>query len=288
MSATTETILNPASTTATPTAPNFDAIKSKQKAAWSAGDYSVVGVTLQIVGESLCEALDLRAGQHVLDVAAGNGNVSLAAARRFCEVTSTDYVAALLERGRARAAADGLTIAFREADAEALPFPNASFDVVTSSFGVMFTPNQEQAAAELLRVCRRGGKIGLANWTPESFIGQLFKTIGKHLPPPAGVKPPALWGTPERLNALFGTDAESIVANPRTFAFRYKSARQWLDLWRAVYGPLQKAFGALSEAAQEQLAIDLLALVDRSNVADDGTMVVPAEYLEVVVKKRGA
>lgn len=282
MSATTATTLPPAAAAA----PNYEAIKSKQRTAWSAGDYSVVGVTLQIVGETLCEALDLRAGQHVLDVAAGNGNVSLAAARRFCAVTSTDYVGSLLERGRVRAEAEGLTIAFREADAEALPFADSSFDVVTSSFGVMFTPNQELAAAELLRVCRPGGKIGLANWTPESFIGQLFKTIGKHLAPPAGVRPPASWGTAERLQALFGAQAESIEANPRTFAFRYKSARHWLDLWRAVYGPLQKAFGALNEAAQEQLAIDLLALVDRCNVADDGSMVVPAEYLEVVIRKR--
>jgi ubiquinone/menaquinone biosynthesis C-methylase UbiE len=272
---------------ATPTTPDYAAIKTKQQAAWTSGDYSVVGVTLQIVGESLCEALDVRAGQRVLDVAAGNGNVSLAAARRFCDVTSTDYVPALLERGKLRAAAEGLAIAFREADAEALPFPDASFDAVTSSFGVMFTPNQEQAASELLRVCRPGGKIGLANWTPEGFIGQLFKTIGKHLPPPAGLKPPSLWGTPDRLNAFFGAQAESISAKPRTFAFRYKSGRHWLDLWRAVYGPMNKAFGALPATAQEQLAIDLLALVDRCNAAADGTMVVHADYLEVVVTKRG-
>ena len=268
--------------------PNYEAIKTKQRAAWSSGDYSVVGVTLQIVGESLCEALDLRSGQRVLDVAAGNGNVSLAAARRFCDVTSSDYVPALLERGKQRAEIDGLEITFREADAEALPFAEASFDIVTSSFGVMFTPNQERAAAELLRVCRPGGKIGLANWTPESFIGQLFQTIGKHLPPPAGLKSPALWGTRDRLNDLFGPDAGRIEAAQRTYVWRYKSPRHWLDLWRAVYGPLQKAFDALNEAAQEQLSIDLLALIDRFNVATDGTMVVPADYLEVIVTKRTA
>ncbi|HWQ37062.1 MAG TPA: methyltransferase domain-containing protein, partial [Burkholderiales bacterium] len=147
------------------------AVKSRQQAAWSAGDYAVVGTTLQIVGESLCEALDLRAGEKVLDVAAGNGNATLAAARRWCDVTSTDYVQALLDRGRARASAEGLAVQFREADAEALPFESGAFDVVVSTFGVMFTPNQEKAAAELARVCRSGGRIGLANWTPGSFIG---------------------------------------------------------------------------------------------------------------------
>src|SRR5262245_36962050 len=182
-----------------PAPPDLVTVKSKQQAAWSAGNYAVVGTTLQIVGESLCEALDLRAGQTVLDVAAGNGNASLAAARRFCTVTSTDYVGTLLARGRQRAEAEGLAIAFREADAEALPFADASFDVVVSTFGVMFTPDQPRAARELLRVCKSGGAIGLANWTPDGFIGQLFKTIGKYAPPAPGAKSPALWGTRERL-----------------------------------------------------------------------------------------
>ena len=277
------TNLNTASIT-----PDFAAIKSKQRAAWTAGDYSVVGATLQIVGERLCEALDVRSGQRVLDVAAGNGNVSLAAARRFCDVTSTDYVPALLERGRRRAEIDGLEISFQEADVEALSFADASFDIVTSSFGVMFAPDQDRAAAEMLRVTRPGGKIGLANWTPGSFIGQLFKTIGKHLPPPAGLKSPALWGTSDRLDELFGAHSSMIEITEQTFVFRYKSPRHWLELWCEVYGPLQKAFGALNEAAQEQLAIDLLALIDRCNVADDGTMVVPAEYAEVVVTRTSA
>jgi ubiquinone/menaquinone biosynthesis C-methylase UbiE len=221
-------------------------------------------------------------------VAAGNGNVSLAAARRFCDVTSTDYVPALLERGRQRAESEGLEISFQEADAEQLSFADASFDIVTSSFGVMFAPDQDRAAAEMLRVTRPGGKIGLANWTPESFIGQLFKTIGKHLPPPAGLKSPALWGTRDRLKELFETDSNTIEITAETYVWRYKSPRHWLELWRDVYGPLQKAFGALNEVAQEQLAIDLLALIDRCNVATDGTMVVPAEYVEVVVTKRSA
>jgi ubiquinone/menaquinone biosynthesis C-methylase UbiE len=268
--------------------PNFAAIKSKQLAAWTAGDYSVVGTTLQIVGERLCETLDVRSGQRVLDVAAGNGNVSLAAARRFCDVTSTDYVPALLARGKLRAESEGLEISFQEADAEQLPFDDASFDIVTSSFGVMFAPDQDRAAAEMLRVTRPGGKIGLANWTPESFIGQLFKTLGKHLPPPAGLKSPALWGTSDRLYELFGSDSNTIELTAETYVWRYKSPRHWLELWREVYGPLQKAFGALDKDAQAQLAIDLLALIDRNNVADDGTMVVPAEYVEVVVTKRTA
>jgi ubiquinone/menaquinone biosynthesis C-methylase UbiE len=268
--------------------PDLAAIKSKQRAAWTSGDYSIVGTTLQIVGERLCEALDVRSGQRVLDVAAGNGNVSLAAARRFCDVTSTDYVPDLLERGRRRAESEGLEISFQEADVEDLPFADASFDVVTSSFGVMFAPDQERAAAEMLRVTRPGGKIGLANWTPGSFIGQLFKTIGRHLPPPAGLESPALWGTKGRLEELFGAHSSTIEHNEETYTWRYKSARHWLELWREVYGPLQKAFGALDSAAQEQLAIDLIALIERCNVAEDGTMVVPAEYAEVVVTKQSA
>src|SRR6476619_2786650 len=187
--------------------PDLISVKKKQQVTWASGDYAVIGATLQIVGECLCEALDLRAGQKVLDVAAGNGNVTIAAARRWCEVTSTDYVPALLERGAARAAAEGMTIEFREADAEKLPFENNSFDAVLSTFGVMFTPNQEDAASELLRVCRPKGKIGLANWTPDGFIGQVFKTLGKHLPPPAGAKSPAMWGTRARLSEMFDVGA---------------------------------------------------------------------------------
>src|SRR5262245_45671242 len=212
-----------------PSQPDLGAVKTRQQGAWSSGDYAVVGTTLQIVGETLCEALDLRSGQKVLDVAAGNGNISLAAARRWCEVVSTDYVPALLERGRERADAEHLPIDFREADAEALPFLDESFDAVVSTFGVMFTPDQDRAAAELLRVCRRGGKIGLANWTPDGFIGQLFKTIGRHVPPPAGAKSPALWGTPGRVGEMFGAGAITIKTTPRHFVFRYRSAEHWLD-----------------------------------------------------------
>jgi SAM-dependent methyltransferase len=271
---------------ATAAKPDLVALKDRQQVAWSSGDYAVVGTTLQIVGEQLCEALDLRAGQRVLDVAAGNGNVSLAAARRWCEVTSTDYVPGLLERGRSRATADGLKIEFKGADAEALPFADDSFDAVVSTFGVMFTPNQEIAAAELLRVCKSGGKIGLANWTPEGFVGQLFKTIGKYLPPPAGVKSPAAWGTRGRLAELFGPAAISIQAESRNFNLRYRSAEHFVDVFKTYYGPMLKAFAALDQAGQNGLREDLYALIARMNRANDGTMVVQSEYLEVVVTKR--
>ncbi len=265
-------------------APDLAALKTRQQGAWSSGDYAVIGTTLQIVGESLCEAMDLRSGAKVLDVAAGNGNATLAAARRWCDVTSTDYVQSLLDRGQARAKAEGLNVSFQTADAEALPFADATFDAVVSTFGVMFTPDQDKAAGELLRVCKTGGKIGLANWTPDSFIGQVFKTIGSHIPPVAGVKSPALWGTQERLDEFFAK-AGSVVATPRNFTFRYKSPAHWVDVFRTWYGPVHKAFGALPDPQKPVLEHDLLALIDRFNRAKDGTMVLPSPYLEVVVTK---
>lgn len=267
----------------TPATPDLAAVKTRQQGAWSSGDYAVIGTTLQIVGETLCEALDLRSGQSVLDVAAGNGNASLAAARRWCDVTSTDYVPALLHRGRDRAQAEHLDVAFQPADAEDLPFADASFDAVLSTFGVMFTPDQDRAAAEMLRVCRPGGKIGLANWTPDSFIGQVFKTLGTHLPPPSGVKSPALWGTEARLAELF--TGASVQVTRRDFVFRYRSPRHWLDVFRSWYGPMLKAFAALDAQGQAALEADLLALIGRMNRSDDATMVLPSAYLEVVVRK---
>ncbi|WP_426611504.1 class I SAM-dependent methyltransferase [Bradyrhizobium sp. McL0616] len=268
------------------TQPDLAAVKQRQHGAWSSGDYAVVGTTLQIVGEQLCEALDLRAGSKVLDVAAGNGNATLAAARRWCDVTSTDYVPALLKRGQERATAEHLTVEFREADAEALPFADASYDVVLSTFGVMFTPDQDKAASELARVCKSGGKVGLANWTPQGFIGQLFKIIGKHLPPPAGVKSPALWGTPARLQEMFGSQASEIAAEPRMFVFRYRSPEHWLEVFKSFYGPMLKAFAALDETGQAALRLDLMTLLGEFNHADDGTVVVHSEYLEAVITKR--
>ena len=271
----------------TPIAPSVDlaTIKGRQQVAWSSGDYAVVGTTLQIVGERLCEAVDLRSNQRVLDVAAGNGNATLAAARRFADVVSTDYVGALLERGAERAKAERLAVTFQQADAEALPFADASFDVVLSTFGVMFTPNQEQAAHELLRVCRPGGKIGLASWTPDSFIGQLFKTIGRHVPPPAGVKSPALWGSKAHLAGLFGP-AMTITTTSRQFVFRYRSPAHWLEVFGTYYGPVVKALAALQPAARDALEADLRALLDTFNDATDGTLVAPSDYLEAVIVRR--
>ena len=273
-------------TLSTPAVADFAAVKLKQQAAWSAGDYAVVGTTLQIVGETLCEALDLRAGERVLDVAAGNGNATLAAARRWCDVVSTDYVGALLARGQARASAEGLAVQFQEADAENLPFADGSFDVVLSTFGVMFTPNQERAASEMARVCKSGGKIGLANWTPSSFIGELFKLMGRYIPPPAGVKSPSLWGTEERLRELFGDRIATLETVRKNFVFRYRTPQHWLDTFRTYYGPVQKAFNAVGAAREEALAADLIRLVQQFNRAGDGAMVLPSEYLEVVIRTR--
>lgn len=259
-------------------------IKGRQQAAWSSGDYAVVGITLQIVGEMLCEAVDLRSNQRVLDVAAGNGNATLAAARRFADVVSTDYVGALLDRGRERAAAERLPVTFQQADAENLPFGDASFDVVLSTFGVMFTPDQERAALEMIRVCRPGGKIGMANWTPESYVGRLFKTIGKYVPPAPGMRSPALWGTKAHLDALFGAHA-TVAAEKRHFVFRYKTPQHCVDTFRTYYGPVLKAFAAIDPAKREALEADLLALIGEFNAATDGTTAIPSEYLEIVIAK---
>src|SRR5215207_1779534 len=264
---------------------DLTAVKSRQQATWSSGDYAVIGTTLAITGELLCEAVELRPGQRVLDVAAGNGNATLAAARRWADVTSTDYVPALLERGRAKAAAERLPVTFQEADAEQLPFADSSFDVVLSVFGVMFTPNQQQAAQELLRVCRPGGTIGLANWTPEGFIGQVFRTIGKYVPPPPGVKSPALWGTEQRLRELFGDAIAELTINRRMFVFRYRSAEHWLEVFRTYYGPILKAFATLDAEGQAGLARDLTEVLQRLNEGGTDTLVVPSEYLEVVATR---
>ncbi len=272
--------------TPTQTGPDFAAIKNRQQAAWSSGDYAVVGTTLQIVGETLAEAVDLRAGERVLDVAAGNGNATLAAARRFACVTSTDYAPSLLDKGRARAAAEGLKVTFQTADAEALPFADASFDIALSTFGVMFAPDQATSARELLRVVRPGGRIGLANWTPESFIGRLFKLLGGYVAPPAGLKSPALWGSEAHLRTLFAEDAATLHCERRIFKFRYASPAHWIHVFRTFYGPTHKAFAALDAAGQQALERDLTALIEPMNVGGANSMVVPSEYLEVVITRR--
>ena len=269
-----------------PAAPDHAAIKLRQQATWASGDFAVIGVTLQIVGESLAEAADIRAGERVLDVAAGNGNATLAAARRFAAVTSTDYVPELLDKGRARAAAEGLQVNFRTADAEDLPFEDGSFDAALSTFGAMFTPDHTRPAREMLRVVRSGGRIGLSNWTPEGFIGQLFKVIGTYIPAPAGLKSPALWGTEPHIVELFGAQATNIRAVRKNFNFRYRSAAHWIQIFRDFYGPTHKAFAALDAARQDALAKDITALLNRCNTAGPASLVVPGEYLEVVIERK--
>jgi SAM-dependent methyltransferase len=268
-----------------PATPDFAAIKQRQQAAWSSGDYAVVGTTLQIVGETLAEAVDLRAGERVLDVAAGNGNATLAAARRFARVTSTDYAPSLLDKGRARAQAEGLDVTFQVADAEALPFADASFDVTLSTFGVMFAPDHATSARELLRVTRPGGRIGLANWTPESFIGRLFKLLGVYVAPPAGLKSPALWGSEAHLRTLFPQDSAQLHCERRIFKFRYASPAHWIEVFRTFYGPTHKAFAALDANGQHALERDLTALLEQMNVGGASSLVVPSEYLEAVVTR---
>ncbi len=265
---------------------DLTALKNRQMAAWASGDYAVIGTTLQIVGEQLAEACDLLCDEEVLDVAAGNGNVTLAAARRGCLVTSTDYVAALLERGQDRARAENLDVTFQVADAEALPFEDTSFDAVLSTFGVMFTPDQEKAAAELGRVCRPGGRIGLANWTPEGFVGQMFKILGQHLPPPAGAQPPSNWGREDWLRSQFDESDFLAQVTRRHFNFRYRSAAHFIDTFRNWYGPVHKAFATLPPEGATLLEGDLTELLNSLNRAGENSLVVPSEYLEVVINRR--
>jgi ubiquinone/menaquinone biosynthesis C-methylase UbiE len=266
-----------------PSLDTLDPVKQRQPATWASGDYAVIGTALQIVGESLCEAVDVRAGWRVLDVAAGNGNAALAAARRGGEVTAVDYVEALLERAAQRADAEGLPLATRVADAEALPFPDGSFDATLSTFGVMFTTNPKRAAAELARVCRPGGRIGLANWTPEGFVGSMFKVVGTHAAPPAGVPSPLAWGTEDRLRELFGHAAQINVTR-RQFQFRYRSAAHFYDTFATYYGPILRAHHALDNEGRHSLHHQLIALADRANRDTTGALIVPADYLEVVIE----
>jgi SAM-dependent methyltransferase len=274
--------MTPTAATATP---DYPAIKAKQNAAWSSGDYSRIGVTLQIVGEALAETMDLRPGATVLDVAAGNGNATLAFARRMCLVTSTDYVDALLARGRARAEAEALDVRYELADAEQLPYNDGTFDAVVSTFGVMFAPNQDQAARELVRVCRPNGKIGLANWTPAGFIGEVFKTLGKHVPPPIGLSSPARWGTEAWITQAFGPHARAMAFEHKAFVFRYPSPTTFIDVFRDFYGPIHKGFLALDTAAQAALTSELLDNIARFNTATDGSMRVPSDYAEIVIAR---
>lgn len=268
------------------TQPDYAAIKSRQRQTWASGNYHVVASLIVPVSEQLCEAVDLRAGQRVLDVATGSGNTALAAARRLCDVTAVDYVPALLERGRARASAEGLRVIFEVGDAESLPVADESFDVVLSTFGTMFAPNQEQTARELLRVTRSGGHIGMANWTPTGWIGEMLRIVGSYVAPPAGLRSPTRWGTEDGLRELFGDGVVMLRAERQRFVWRFGSAQHYLSLFRSFYGPVLKAFGALDEAGQEALARDLTDAAQRYDRSPDGTLVIPAEYLEVVATTR--
>lgn len=258
------------------------AVKQRQQQTWSTGDFAEVATTNTILGELLCEAVDIRAGQKVLDVATGSGNTAIAAARRFCDVTGIDYVPDLLERARERMRAEHLAIDFQVGDAEEIPYPDDSFDVVLSTFGIMFAPNQEKAAQELVRVCRSGGKIGLVNHTPEGFFGQVFRLTGQYAPPPAGLKPPVLWGTEDRLHELFGSWIRSLEANRRFWTLRYRSVEHWIEYFRAWYGPTIKTFEGLEPARQQEYQQGLEALLRQFNRSGDATLVLPSEYLEVV------
>jgi ubiquinone/menaquinone biosynthesis C-methylase UbiE len=264
---------------------DFGAIKQRQQATWASGDFAIIGTTLQIVGESLAEAADIRSGERVLDVAAGNGNASLAAARRFARVTATDYVPHLLEKAAARARAEGLEMAFEVADAEQLPFPDGSFDVSLSTFGAMFTPEHERAAGELLRVTRSGGRIGLANWTSEGFLGDLFRLLSTFVKPPAGTQSPLLWGSEPHIVKLFGRHAADIRCARRHFNFRYRSPAHWIEVFRNFYGPTHRAYAALDAPQQLRLTEGITQLLERLNVGGPGSLVVPGEYLEIVIAR---
>jgi ubiquinone/menaquinone biosynthesis C-methylase UbiE len=272
--------------TATTAVPDLAAIKQRQRATWASGDYHMIGTQILVVSELLIEALDVRSTERLLDVATGAGNAAMAAARRGCQVVGVDYVPALLERARRRTAAEGLAIDYRDGDAEALPFADGSFDVTSSVFGTMFAPDQERTAAELVRVTRPGGRIGLASWTPDGFIGQLFKTNGRHVPPPAGLRSPVQWGTEARLRELFGDALADLRTTSREYVFRAASPEAYVDDWRRFYGPTMKAFEAVGPDGEAALRADLLELIASANRATDGTMVVPSEYLEAVIVLR--
>jgi ubiquinone/menaquinone biosynthesis C-methylase UbiE len=264
----------------------MSAVKDRMHKVWTSGEYARIGNPLVLIGESLCEAADLRSGDNVLDVATGSGNTAISAARRFCEVTGMDLAPESIEHARKRAEAEGMEITFEVGDAEDLQYADASFDVVLSTLGVMFCPNQEKAAGEMLRVCRSGGKIGLANWTPDGFVGQMLKTVGKHVPPPPGIKPPPLWGIEERLAELLGDGTSSLEATRRAYVFRYPSPDHYVEWFRDYYGPTVRAFAALDPDGREALAKDLKDLLESWNTSGDDTLVVSSDYLEAVAVRR--
>ncbi|MET8257711.1 methyltransferase domain-containing protein [Micromonospora sp. NPDC005205] len=266
-------------------APDLIAVKARQQVTWASGDYGAVAALIHPISELLVTAADLSAGARVLDVATGSGNAAIAAARCGCVVTGVDYVPELLERGQARAAAERLPVTFVTGDAERLAYADGSFDAVLSVVGVMFAPDQERAAAELARVCRPGGTVALASWTPQGFIGDLFRTVGRHVPPPAGLRPPVEWGDEGRVRELLGAAVSELRAVRREFVFRFGTPEEFADFFRVNYGPTLKAFEALPEERRPDLHADLVELVRTHNRATDATVRIPAEYLEVVARR---
>jgi ubiquinone/menaquinone biosynthesis C-methylase UbiE len=277
-------LLEPAAES-TPT-PDLVAIKQRQRATWASGDYHRIATQIQIVSELMIEALDVRSTELVLDVATGSGNAALAAARRGCSVVGVDYVPGLLDRARRRAEADELSIELVDGDAEALPFAGGAFDVSVSVFGAMFAPDPERTARELVRVTRPGGRIGLVAHTPDGFIGHVFRTIGRHVPPPAGLRSPIEWGTEERLRELFAGSIGELRSERRHYVFRERSPEAWVASWRTWYGPIHKAFDAVGEDRAAALEADLIEVIGRFNRSGDATVVVPSEYLESVIVTR--
>jgi SAM-dependent methyltransferase len=273
--------------TSTTDLPDLTAVKQRQQQAWASGDFAVVASRIVLVAEHLCDTADLHAGWRVLDVATGSGNAAIAAARHGCIAIGVDYVPSLLETGRRRAEAEGLAVELVEGDAEALPFPDHAFDAVISVFGSMFAPDHGRAAAELLRVSRRGGTIALASWTPDGFIGELFRTVAAHVPPPAGVRSPMLWGTEAHLRELFGDAICSLELEERTFTFRFASAEEFVDFFRTWYGPTVKAFAALEGESRDALERDLIALArEADRLKSPGAIAIPASYVEAVAVTR--
>jgi ubiquinone/menaquinone biosynthesis C-methylase UbiE len=259
----------------------LEEVKLRQQATWASGDYSAVAALIVPVAERLVDIADLRAGSRVLDVATGTGNAALAAARLHCDVVGIDYVGALLDRARERAAAEGLAIELRDGDAEALPFADASFDAVLSVFGSMFAPNHEHTAGEIVRVTRPGGTIALASWTPDGFLGALFRTVAQFAPPPPGLASPMLWGTAEHLDSIFGPQVRW-AHETETFTFRFPSAEAFVGYFVTNYGPTLKAVATAGERADE-LASALVELVRSWNrLEGSGPVAVPATYLASV------
>jgi ubiquinone/menaquinone biosynthesis C-methylase UbiE len=273
--------------TATSTTPDLSVVKSKQQQTWSSGDYSVIAARIVLASERLANAADLRAGSQVLDVACGSGNATIAAARHNTRAVGIDYAPTLLEDARARAEAEGLDVEFRLGDAEELPCADGSFDVVLSVFGSMFAPDHNRTASEMVRVARPGGRIALASWTPDGFIGQMFGVIRAHVPGPAGLQSPMLWGNEEHLVQIYGDAVADIASVTKVQTFRHTSPEEFVEFFRRWYGPTLAAFAALDESGRKSLATGLADLArewDRNK--DGGSICLPSEYLETVITLR--